>query len=112
MDSTSNSSEDTIDSHHTKFNGTFVKAIVPLQDESENRAITAWLYKDEVPIDLIEQAREITPKKYGLGLRLMKHYGCKGVDPIGCNNNGLIDPLKATTRSNKKWIQGLDEFNM
>ena len=36
----------------TKFNGTFFKAIVPLEDESENGAIFAWLYKDEMPIDL------------------------------------------------------------
>ena len=40
----------------TKFNGSFVKAIVPLEDENENRAIAAWLYKEESPVDLIEQA--------------------------------------------------------
>ena len=52
----------------TKFNGTYVKAIVPLEDESENRAIFAWLYKDETPVDLTEQACEITLEKYSLGL--------------------------------------------
>ena len=30
----------------------------------------------------------------------MKHFGYKGTGPIGCNNNGVIDPVKATTRSN------------
>ena len=35
---------------------------------SENRAIATWIYRDEVPIDLTEQAREITPKKYGPSL--------------------------------------------
>ena len=38
----------------TKYDGTFVKAIVPLEDESENRVIAAWLYKDETPVDLTE----------------------------------------------------------
>ena len=85
----------------TKYDGTFVKATVPLEDESENRAIAAWIYRDEVPADLTEQAREITPEKYGPGLRLMKRYGYKGTGPIGCNNNGLIDPIAVTARSNK-----------
>ena len=31
----------------------------------------------------------------------MKCYGYKGTGPIGCNNNGLIDPIIVTTRSNK-----------
>ena len=31
----------------------------------------------------------------------MKRYGYKGVGPIGCNNNGLIDPLKAITHNNR-----------
>ena len=38
----------------TKFDGTFVKTTVPLEDESENRAIATWLYKDEVLVDLTE----------------------------------------------------------
>lgn len=40
----------------TKYNGTFVKAIVPLEDESKNRAIFAWLYKEETLIDTTEKA--------------------------------------------------------
>ena len=52
----------------TKYDGNFVAAIVPLEDESENRAIAAWIYRDEVPADVTEQAREITPEKYGPGL--------------------------------------------
>ena len=52
----------------TKYNGTFVVADVPLEDKSEKRAIVAWIYREEVPADLTEQAQEITPKKYGLGL--------------------------------------------
>ena len=31
----------------------------------------------------------------------MKHYGYKGFGPIGYNNNGLINPLKVTTCSNR-----------
>jgi hypothetical protein len=84
----------------TKYNGTFVKATVPLEDESGNRAIAAWLYKEMTPIDLTEQAREITPEKYGHGLMILNHFGYKGTGPIGCNNNGLINPIKATDRSN------------
>ena len=38
----------------TKVNGTFFKAIVPLEDESERKAIDVWLYKDETPVDLRE----------------------------------------------------------
>ena len=52
----------------TKYYGTFVAVDVPLEDESENRAIAAWIYREEVPADLTEQAREITPEKYGPGL--------------------------------------------
>ena len=85
----------------TKYDGTFVTAIVPLEDESENRAIDAWIYKDEVPIDLTEQASEITPEKYDLGLGLMKHYGYKGIGPIGYNNNGLIDPIIVIAHNNR-----------
>lgn len=85
----------------TKYNGTFVNATVPLEDESENRTISAWLYKEETPVDITEQAREITPDKYGPGLRLMKHFGYKGTGPIGCNNNGLINPVKAIARRNR-----------
>jgi len=59
----------------TKYDGTFVKAIVPLEDERKNRAIAAWLYKDELLVDLIEQTHEINPKKYGPSLRLVMHYG-------------------------------------
>ena len=78
----------------TKYNGTFVKDTIPLEDESENRTIFAWLYKEETPVDITEQAREITPEKYGPSLRLMKLFGYKGTSPIRCNNNGLIDPVK------------------
>lgn len=85
----------------TKYNRTFVKATVPLEDESENRAISTWLYKEETLVDIIEQAQEITPKKYGPGLQLMKHFGYKGTGPIGCNNNDLIDPVKAIDRRNR-----------
>ena len=66
----------------TKYNGNFVKAIVPLKEKSENRVISAWLYKEDTPIDLIEQACEITPEKYSLGLKLMKCFGYKGIGPI------------------------------
>lgn len=31
----------------------------------------------------------------------MKHFGYKGTSPIGCNNNGLIDLVKAIARRNK-----------
>ena len=31
----------------------------------------------------------------------MKRYGYKGIGPIGCNNNGLIDPLVVTACSNR-----------
>ena len=85
----------------TKFNGTFVAADVPLEDESENRAIAAWIYREEVPADLTEQACEITPEKYGPSLRLMKCYGYKGTGPIGCNNNGLIAPITVIAHNNR-----------
>lgn len=78
----------------TKYNCTFVKATVPLEDESENRAIAAWIYKEEIPVDVTEQAQEITPEKYESGLRLMKCFGYKGTGAIGCNNSGLIDTVK------------------
>ena len=45
-------------------------------------------------VDLIEQAHESTPEKYGPSLRLMKCFGYKGSGPIGCNNTGLIDHVK------------------
>ena len=32
----------------TKYNGTFVAADVPLEDESENRAIAAWIYRERM----------------------------------------------------------------
>ena len=38
----------------TKYDGTFVTATILLEDESENRAIAAWLYKEEAPVDLTE----------------------------------------------------------
>lgn len=31
----------------------------------------------------------------------MKHFGYKGTSPIGCNNNGLIDPVKPIARRNR-----------
>ena len=76
-----------------KYDGTFVKATIPLEDESEKKAIATWLHKENLPIDLTEQAHEITLEKYDPGLKLMKHYGYKGTGPIGCNNNGLINPI-------------------
>ena len=30
--------------------------------------------------------------------KAMKHFGYKGNGPIGCNNNGLIDPIKGISR--------------
>ena len=44
---------------------------------------------------------EITPKKYGPGLKLMKHFGYKRTSPIGCNKNGLVDPIKVIARKNQ-----------
>lgn len=85
----------------TKYDGTFVKAIVPLKEEAKNRAIVAWIYKEETPVDLIEQSQEITPQKYGPGLKIIKHFGYKGTGPIGCNNNGLIDLVKVIARRNQ-----------
>ena len=38
----------------TNYNGTFFKSIVPLEEESENRVISTWIYKEEIPIDLTE----------------------------------------------------------
>ena len=37
-----------------KYNGTFVKAIVPLKDENEKKSIIVWLYKEETLADLTE----------------------------------------------------------
>ena len=34
----------------------------------------------------------------------MKCYGYKGTGPIGCNDNGLIDPIAVIARSNKDSI--------
>ena len=78
----------------TKYDGTLVKATIPLEEEAENRTIVAWIYKEETLVDLTEQSHEITPEKYGPGLKLMKHFGHKGTSPIGCNKNGLIDLVK------------------
>ena len=36
----------------TKYNDTFFKAIVPLEKESENRAIVVWIYKEETIVNL------------------------------------------------------------
>ena len=36
----------------TKYNDTFVKATIPLKEESEKRAIFAWIYKEEALVDL------------------------------------------------------------
>ena len=52
----------------TKYDGTFVTVVVPLEDKSKNRAIATWIYGDEVLANLIEQAHEITTKKYGPSL--------------------------------------------
>lgn len=80
------------------FDGAFVQATVPLEDEDENKAIYAWLYKYGVLINLKVQSCEITPKNYGQGLKLMKQLGYKGNGPIGWNNKGVIDPIKAIPR--------------
>ena len=45
----------------TKYDGTFIKAIILIEEESENRAITAWIYKEETPVDLTEESHRITP---------------------------------------------------
>lgn len=82
----------------TLFNGAFIKSILPLEDKDENRAIATSLYKEEVPVDLTDQSHEITPEKYGLGLKLIKCLGYKSNGPIGHNNNRLIDPIKETSR--------------
>ena len=84
----------------TNYNYTFFKDIVPLKEEDENRAIVAWIYKEETPAGLIEQSHEITSKKYGPGLKIMKCFGFKGTGPIGCNKNGLIDLVKVIARRN------------
>lgn len=80
------------------FNDAFVQATIPLEDDNENRAIVSWLYKEEVPADLTIQSPEITFEKYGQVLKLMKCLGYKGNGPIGYNNKGLIDPIKAISR--------------
>ena len=38
----------------TKYNGTFFKAIVPLEEEDEDRVIATWIYKEDTLVDLIE----------------------------------------------------------
>lgn len=38
----------------TKYNGKFFKATIPLEEETENRVIVAWIYKEETIVDLIE----------------------------------------------------------
>ena len=35
----------------TKYDGTFVTTTIPLEEESENRAIATWLYRDETLVD-------------------------------------------------------------
>ena len=74
--------------------------VPPLEEKSENRAIAAWIYKEETLVDLTEQSREITCEKYDPGLKLMKRFGYKGIGPIGCNKNGLVDPIKEIARRN------------
>lgn len=41
-------------SPQTKFNGAFVKATIPLEEEDENRALIVWLYKEEILANLID----------------------------------------------------------
>ena len=56
----------------TKYNGTFFKATISLEEESENRAIVSWIYKEETSVDLREWSCGISLEKYGPGLKLIK----------------------------------------
>lgn len=67
----------------TIFDDTSVQSNVPLEDEDEDKAIVAWIYRGEDTTATKTQKYEITLEKYGQGLKIMKHLNYKGSDPIG-----------------------------
>ena len=75
--------------------------MTPLKEEDENRAITAWIYNEELESEKASSSHQIDIEYYGKGLHLMKHFGYRGNGPIGINNKGLLKPIEATRRH--KW---------
>ena len=82
----------------TIYDGSFVKTTKPLENEDENRAIVAQIYRGEDTSEQETSLHEIDTEYYGKGLHLMKHFGYKGNGPIGFNNKGLLKPIEATGR--------------
>lgn len=85
-------------SPQTLYDGTFVQAIVPLEDEFKNRPIVAQIQTQQ---DIPEHATlkcEIEIEIYGKGFKLMKQFGYKGNGPLLVNSKGLRKPTKATCK--------------
>ena len=94
-------SEDTRPSSVTPrklYDGTFVQATIPLEEEAENRAITAWIHRGEPESERASPSHQIDTEYYGKGLHLMKRFGYKGNGPIVLNDKGLLKPIEATGR--------------
>ena len=85
----------------TIYDGTFVQATTPLEDEDENKAIATWIYREKDTSKQDTSPHEINTEYYGKGLHLMKCFSYKGNNPIGVNSKGLLKPIEAVGRH--KW---------
>lgn len=92
----SNSKQQPIVKHLPIFDGAFV-SIVTLSEETKDKDVLQWLYKDEEFQQKVNNVR-IPTEKYGKGFNILRRMGYTGTGPIGKRKEGISKPIQPYTQ--------------
>jgi len=68
-----------------------------LEDESEEKDILQWLYKDEGSSSTLHDHPVIQTMQYGQGFQILKRMGYEGQGPLDSSKDGITEPIQPHT---------------
>ncbi|XP_057823738.1 uncharacterized protein LOC131035963 [Cryptomeria japonica] len=72
-----------------------------LAEETKDKYVLQWLYKDEAKAQLEVNNVSIPIEKYGKGYDIMRKMGYGGNSPIGKRKEGILEPIKPPSQHTK-----------
>lgn len=92
----SNSKQKPIVKHLPIFDGAFISART-LSEETEDKDVLQWLYKDEEVQQKVNNVR-IPTEKYGKGFNILQKMGYTRTGPIRKRKEGISEPIQPHTQ--------------
>jgi len=68
-----------------------------LEDESDEKDILQWLYKDEASSSMQHNHPTIPTEQYGQGFQMLQRMGYEGHGPLSSRKDGITEPIQSHT---------------